>query len=353
LTPVKSYNRHSSVYLIRQGLKVPYPLQNHLRYLGKEITLKALAEIASPKRGSAHTMADWLEQSFGKTLTKLFFGPFHELYTDGLWTRIGPQNAYKSPVNFSHVLKGALDEAPPVGYNVTYFYPIEGLHTLARRMAERTKVHYEKKVEQINVRKKEIHFSDGSGIGYDILISTLPLNRMMEMADLSIEAEPDPYTSVLVLNIGGTRGFKCPEEHWLYVPDSSSGFHRIGFYSNVDVSFLPASSRVEIDKTSIYVERAYRNDQKPSETEIEVYTRAVVLELIELGFIVNAEVVDPTWIDVAYTWSWHGSKWKIQALNILEKHDIYQVGRYARWAFDGIANSIKDGFVAGSAFRQL
>jgi protoporphyrinogen oxidase len=298
-------------------------------------------------------MADWLEQNFGKTLTKHFFGPFHELYTNGLWTHIAPQDAYKSPIDASLVLKGALDETPSVGYNVTYIYPIDGLNTLAQRMAERSWVHYGKKIERIDLRRKEIHLSDGSGVGYQALVSTLPLNRIMEITGLTTVAEPDPYTSVLVLNIGGTRGPRCPDDHWLYIPDSRSGFHRIGFYSNVDVSFLPASSQAEADRVSIYVERAYRSDRKPDESGILAYNQAAVKELQELGFVGDVEVIDPTWIDVAYTWSWPDSRWKSQALKALEKYDVYQVGRYARWAFKGIADSIKDGFTAGSVFGAV
>ena len=60
-------------------------------------------------------------------------------------------------------------------------------------------------------------------------------------------------------------------------------------------------------------------------------------------------MVDPTWIDVAYTWSWPGSTWRVKALKALEEHGIYQVGRYARWVFQGIAESIKDGFIAGNS----
>jgi protoporphyrinogen oxidase len=352
LTPARTYARRSSVYFSRRDLKVPYPLQNHLKYLGKKIALKALEEMAEAPTGRVHTMADWLEQEFGRTLTDYFFGPFHELYTDGLWTRVAPQDSHKSPVNLSLVLKGAFDETPPVGYNLTYIYPAEGLDTLARRMARSIPVHYGKKVEQINVREKKIYFSDGNGISYEFLIATLPLNRMMELTGLTTEAETDPCTSVLVLNIGATRGFRCPDDHWLYIPDSRSGFHRVGFYSNVDVSFLPTSSQADCDRTSIYVERAYRSDRTPSRHEVQTYTDATVQELKDLDFIGEAEVIDPTWIDGAYTWSLPGSQWKTQALTMLEKHNIYQVGRYARWAFDGIANSIKDGFAVGSAFRQ-
>lgn len=354
LAPVKSYKRRSAVFFSKQDLYVPYPIQNHLGYLDKEIAKKALDEIMVAPKGNPKTMSDWLEQSFGQTLTQLFFAPFHEKYTAGLWTRIAPQDAYKSPVNQSIVIQGAFDKTPPaVGYNVIYIYPKEGLNTLAGRMAERCNVNYEKKVARINLTQKEISFQNGSCAKYDNLISTLPLNRIMEIAALEIDCEPDCCTSVLVLNIGAKRGSKCPGEHWLYIPDSNSGFHRVGFYSNVDVSFLPESSQKENDRVSIYAERAYRGGEKPSDEEIALYSKTVVKELQSWKFIEEAETVDPTWIDVAYTWSWPNSNWRERTLKLLEEQSIFQVGRYGRWIFQGIAESIKDGFFVGAAIGKI
>jgi protoporphyrinogen oxidase len=122
-------------------------------------------------------------------------------------------------------------------------------------MAKKSDVRYEKRVARINVRKKEVQFSDGSGAKYENLVSTLPLNKALQMAGLKVDEKPASYTSVLVLNIGATRGKKCPGDHWLYIPDSDSRFHRVGFYSNVDVSFMPKSSRKENERVSIYVEK--------------------------------------------------------------------------------------------------
>lgn len=353
LGPVKSYNRKSSVYFSKLGLYVPYPIQNHLSCLGKDIATKAISEIINAPDGTPKTMADWLEMSFGKTLLELFFAPFHELYTAGLWTRIAPQDSYKSPVNLSIALQGAIDKAPPpVGYNVTYVYPREGLNTLAQRMAKKCDVNYGKRVARISVKKKEVFFSDSSGAKYENLISTLPLNKALEMAGVKVGEKPASYTSVLVLNIGATRGKKCPEDHWLYISDSDSKFHRVGFYSNVDASFMPKSSRKGNERVSIYVEKAYQNGKKPGDKEIRAYSDSVVGELRSWGFISKAETVDPTWIDVAYTWSMPGSKWQERALSELEKNGIYQIGRYGRWTFQGIAESIKDGFFVGGALGK-
>jgi len=78
---------------------------------------------------------------------------------------------------------------------------------------------------------------------------------------------------------------------------------------------------------------------------------AIVKELQEWEWIEDVEGIDPTWIDVAYTWSWPGSQWRTKALRTLEAHGIYQVGRYGRWVFQGIAESIKDGLMAGGAVK--
>ena len=67
LTPLKSYQRKSSVYFREQDLYVPYPLQNHLRYLSPKIAAKAIAEMTASKQ-SILTMNDWMTVNFGKTL---------------------------------------------------------------------------------------------------------------------------------------------------------------------------------------------------------------------------------------------------------------------------------------------
>ncbi|MGQ0793464.1 MAG: FAD-dependent oxidoreductase [Deltaproteobacteria bacterium] len=350
LAPTKSYARSSSVYFPDRDLYVPYPIQNHLGYLGKDIAARAIAEIISSPKGETRTMADWIAQSFGRTLTDLFFAPFHELYTAGLWTKIAPQDAYKSPVNMQLAIEGAFDKTPPaVGYNTTYLYPTDGLNALAGRMARRADVRYAKRAARIHTAKREVEFTDGTTEGYDNLISTLPLNKALEISGVALDAQPDSFSSVLVLNIGAKKGDKCPPDHWLYVPKSACGFHRVGFYSNVDSSFLPAASRKSQDRASIYVERAYANGKKPSEAEIKSYSDAVVKELQSWRFIEEAEAVHPTWIEVAYTWSVPGSRWRQRAIGALEGVGIYQIGRYGRWTFQGIAESIRDGFIIGGA----
>ena len=217
LAPARAYQRTSSVFFPDLGLYVPYPLQNHLGYLSKEARTSALLEILTAPKSQFRTMEEWLVYSFGATLTKAFFGPFHELYTAGLWKRIAPQDAHKSPVDVPLVIRGASEATPPVGYNTSYLYPQEGLNALAQAMAERCDVHYGKRVTRVDVRSKAVLFEDGTEVRYESLLSTLPLNKMLDVAGLRLAEEPGPYTSVLVLNVGAMRGARCPGDHWLYL----------------------------------------------------------------------------------------------------------------------------------------
>jgi protoporphyrinogen oxidase len=350
LVPARRYNRLSAVYFCEDDLYVDYPIQNNLKDLPAEVACKALVEM-SKGGGPFRTMKDWQFQYFGPTLCEKFFFPFHQLYTAGLYETIAPQDAYKSPVSLPQAIRGAFAGADAVGYNVSFAYPAQGLNALAQAMASRCDLRFGKRVVKIDPARKTVTFADGEVQSYGLQICTLPLNKTLEMAGLRTDAQPDPYTSVLVLNIGAIKGPKCPPHHWLYNPDAKSGLHRVGFYSNVDPSFLPLSARKDASAVSIYIERAYPGGNKPTAEEVARYSKAVVTELTDWGYIDRAEVVDPTWIDVAYTWERPGSSWKAQAMRLLQEHDIYMVGRYARWIFQGIADSIKDGFYAGASLR--
>ena len=78
-----------------------------------------------------------------------------------------------------------------------------------------------------------------------------------------------------------------------------------------------------------------------------------VKELQDLGFIAEIDVIDPTWIDVAYTWNYPGSRWKEDMISMLRQNDIYPIGRYATWKFQGILDSIKGGLDAGTLFKSV
>jgi protoporphyrinogen oxidase len=349
LAPSDRYERRAAIDLGGGAPLVPYPIQSHLDALDPAVARRAKEELAARRAMTPDgepTMRDWLLASFGPTLCDAFFFPFHERYTAGLYEHIAPQDAGKSPAPAT--VAGA---RATVGYNPTFAYPRQGLDALVHAMADACDVRYARRVVAIDPAAREVGFDDGSSVGYTDLVSTLPLVDVVRLSGLDVEGEPDPHTSVLVLNIGAEPGPRQPDAHWIYQPHTTSGHHRIGFYSNVDAAFLPRSARGTRDRTAVYVERAYCGGEVPTDAERAAFADAAVAELQSSGHLGAVDVVDPTWIDVAYTWSWPGSTWRSRALERLADHGIHQVGRFARWSFQGIADSVKEGLAAGAARR--
>ena len=353
LAPCRSYRRRSSVIAGSHG-SVPYPIQHHLARLGDPLASSIAAEIDADPPGldGGATMTTWLRAHFGPTLCDLFFDPFHERYTAGLAGSIAPQDGAKSPVQRDAVLAGVRGERPGGGYNERFVYPVDGLDALAHAMAAPVDVRFGRRVVHIDTGRRELQFADGSGAGYDRLISTLPLHVALELAGVEVDARRDPHTSVLVVNVGAEPGPALGGDHWVYDPSAESGFHRYGVYSNVDDSFLPAGSRAvgarPASRASLYIERAYPGSERPDGATEAAHVDAMVGELQDRGVIGATEVVDPTWIDVAYTWSWPGSTWVADARSALAAAGVHQVGRYGRWHFQGIAESIRDGLDVGA-----
>ncbi|MBI3296787.1 MAG: FAD-dependent oxidoreductase [Elusimicrobia bacterium] len=345
-SPLKTYRRKSAVYFAATGLKVPYPLQYHLRCLPRAVARRALAEVG--RGGPARTMRDWLKAWFGPTLCELFFEPFHDRYTAGLHARVAPQDSYKSPVDMRQARAGAAGGAADAGYNVEFAYPALGLGAMTGAFARRCDLRPGSAVRGIDLGSRRVALGDGRSLAWDRLVSTLPLPVTARLCGWRVPAAEAPFTSVLVLNVGAARGPRTPAEHWLYVPDAASGFHRVGFYSNVDASFLPRGAR---GRTSLYVERAYPGGARPTPIEEKAYAAAALAELRAWGFIGAADVVDASWVEYAYTYSLPGSTWRARTMARLAAEGILPAGRYGRWRFQGICESLHEGLAAGAALR--
>jgi protoporphyrinogen oxidase len=339
LAPMEEHERRAEVHFASTGAGVPYPFQDHVGSLDPALAERAAVEPRPALPADRPpTMAEWLRHRFGATLCERFFDPFHERYTAGLYPELAPQDAYKTPQG----------STGPKGYNVTFRYPSAGLDVVARAMAGRSTVRYDHRVVGIDPEARTIEVAGRGSIAYERLICTLPLDTTLDLCrvDPTRTGPADPATSVLVVNIGGERGAACPDSHWVYEPEASAGFHRYGVYSNVDPSFVPVGRR---DRVALYVEHARRRGDRPDPAAEAALVAATVDELVARDVVRSVEVVDVSWVPTAYTWSVPGSTWAADALDVLAELGVEQVGRYARWHFQGIAESIAEGLAVGLA----
>lgn len=302
LVDLDKYDRKASVYY---NTLFPYPFQSEAQKL---ITLN-----------NDYSMRYWLFQKFGQEQCNLFFFPFNEKYTAGLYDHIVQADDYKSP------------PAGGSGFCSCFYNPKAGLNALIDAMGDRCEIHYQTLVTKIDVHNKVV-YAGGKAFSYSKLVSTIPLNRLLEVCGFSLINLP--YTSVLVLNIGAEADVNTPADHWVYVPFCKTGFYRVGFYSNV-IKGTPEG------QVSLSVEMAFYNTNF-KDLDIEDICFRIIDELQSWRWIGKVIVSDPTWVPVAYTWNYDLTA-RQRYIDILKKLDIYSIGRYGKWHFQGMVQSIEEG----------
>ena len=304
LVPVNEYTKKAGVYY---NSIFPYPIQTTAQM---------------PISCNEGSMKDWVSKRFSQAECNLFFNPFNEKYTAGLYDSIIQYDDYKTPPAGSN------------GFVSTFCDPVDGLDTLVDKMAAQNTIKYNSRAIGINTESKYVEFKDGI-VCYDRLISTIPLGQLLYLCgNKSIDL---PYSSVFVLNIGAEKGRNFPSEHWLYIPFCKAGFHRITFYSNIDATKAPEG------KANLAVEIAFGSEYDYEDLDVEYIEKCVIEELQSWGFIGDVIVTDPSWVRCAYTWLFNKED-RINALQWLEDRGIKSIGRYGNWVFTGITNSIEQGF---------
>jgi len=298
LVELNRYERRAGVYF---NTIVEYPFQTFSQ---------------KPIQSTAGSFKHWLSEQFSQAECNMFFHPFNDKYTAGLYDSVIPFDSYKTP------------KAGGKGFVSVFYDPIGGLSVLTDKLASKAIIKPFKRASRVDWKNKVVVFDDGEEVRYNKLISTIPLDVML---DLCGQTHNLVYSSVFVLNIGATKGRCTPNEHWLYIPFSKRGFYRVGFYTNVNPNKAPENM------VGLSVEMATRSNDYDNKTIFNI-----INELKDWGWIGEAVTIDPTFVKHAYTWN-KSIEERIEAIEWLKDQDIICIGRYARWIFQGMMESIQQG----------
>jgi protoporphyrinogen oxidase len=326
---------------------IPYPLQNNIHLLPRnefEKCFRGLLEAA--KRGSVplRNFHDWIEASFGAGLAETFLLP----YNLKVWAHQPATMSYRwvgdrvATVDLMRVLFNALDgtEDKNWGPNVRFRFPLHGgtgqiWRTLAGRLPEGV-FHPNRRCVHIEAAKHTIHFEDGSQEKYDRLISTIPLDVLIALADIeSLKpcAGQFRYSSVHVVGIG-LKGAPPPHlktKYWMYFPEENCPFYRATVFSNYSPNNVPDISRY----WSLMAE--------VSESPYKPVDRAGLLDsaidgLLATKLIESPKAVASVWMHSAphgYPTPFLGRDDLIEPiLAELEKASIYSRGRFGGWKYE-------------------
>jgi len=329
---------------------VPYPFQNNLRYLPKEIVLECLTGLIDTMTSSSgeppRTFLDWINAVLGSGIAKHFMVP----YNTKMWAYPLDQMDKNwvansvSVVDVKKALKNVILELDEVswGINRTFKFPLRGgTGDLFARMVPYVKenLRHRHTVVQVNADKRQVVLNDGSIHTYDALINTAPLPRFVKMMTpldpaLATAADKLWYNSVLVVGVGLKKQLDS-DTCWMYFPGPRSPFYRATFLSNYSPFNVP-NGDVE-HYSSIMCEVAYLDTTRPTNDDaIERTLHGLIAE----GLIENKDrdsIVSTYLIEAEYAYPIPTLE-RDAALRVIQPHlesyGIYSRGRFGAWRYE-------------------
>ncbi|WWW75640.1 FAD-dependent oxidoreductase [Escherichia coli] len=333
-------NKITSIYI--KNTYIDFPFQKNIHQLPKDDFINCLVDLyeatkKDKKTNKYNSFKEMIYMNFGNTICDLFLIPYNEkLYATSL-DRLdsSAMGRFFPNANFDDVIRN-FRVADADSYNNSFVYPEGGAYEYIKALLKnipREKIKLNEQVIKINIENKTITTSNGNTYHYSNLISTIPLNRFIDIADTNITINKETLTcnKVRVFNIGFDRPSNL-NEHWIYYPEKDIVFYRVGFYDNI----------MQSDRMSLYVEIGEKFDSTDELAEEELLNR-VLNDLKKVGVINDHKYIDHCYIEMnpAYVHINEQSESEKEKLFYhLETKNIYSLGRYGAWKYCSIEDNI-------------
>jgi protoporphyrinogen oxidase len=329
---------------------VPYPFQNNIRYLPKDVCCECLTGLIDAQTSGNHKLAtnfkEFMDAVFGDGIVKHFMKP----YNFKVWAHpaemmnkewIGERVAV---LDIHRAIRNVVMQSDDFGWgpNNQFKFPLfGGTGEFYRRFDKPLAGHYtlNKKLDFINMARKECRFSDGEIVKYDVLISAMPLDRLCNDVINGEMPRAIKKSAARLLHSGGYMvgvGFKqpCPStKSWMYFPEDNCPFYRATYLSNYSPCMTPDAKT----HYSLLCETSY-SAFKPVDGESIVDD--TIRGLINAGLISEADQAD-----IVDTWVYHANYSYptpsverdgvlSQVIPYLESHGVYSRGRFGMWKYE-------------------
>lgn len=330
---VRTVVKHS---LIRYaGLDIEFPFQKNIHQLPKDEFLECLVDLYFRPQGDAppQSFKEMLYRRLGTAITEKFLRPYNEkLYATDL-DRLDPDamGRFFPHADIADIIANMRPGAKDGGYNATFTYPAGGaiqyIHALLAGLPPEV-VSCGEPVTAIDLGAREV-VTPRRRIRFGKIVSSAPLPALARMCDVAHDASVFTSNKVLVFNLGfdrkGRRGV-----HWMYFPDRSLSFYRVGWYDNI----------LETDRMSLYVEvgAAHAATYDPDELRARV-----LADLAREGIIDGHQLVahHHVVLDPAYVHITRASIAETERLRDgLALAGVHSVGRYGGWTYCSIEDNL-------------
>jgi protoporphyrinogen oxidase len=250
-----------------QGYWIRHPAITNLHGLPSDLVVRILQDFIASQNNPQpviNNYMDWLVASYGRTFAENFPArytvKYHTTTAENLTTDwLGPR-LYRA--SLEEVLRGAVAPGSPnIHYVQDYRYPAQGGFAsyleLFRRQSD---IRLSHEVVQIDWRRRELRFSNGSVAEYDHLISSVPLPDLIGMIpgtppDVRAAAEQLACTTLVLVNLGVARS-DVSSHSWNYYYDEEFPFSRVSYPRVMSPNVVPEG--MSSIQAEVYFSRKYR-----------------------------------------------------------------------------------------------
>lgn len=337
-----------------KGVWLGHPAQTNLYGLPADVIVKVIADFVEQGSQSVDikNYEDWLLVAYGRTFAEQFPGQYtfkyHTTEARNLTTDwMGPR-MYRPKLE--EVLYGALSPVTPnVHYIQTFRYPRQGgfVNYLSKWAGEiRQELNHE--VVRIDPKARQITFKHGRTVGYDAVISSIPLPELLKLvagvpSDVLAASQRLACSACVLVNIGVARD-DFADTHIDYFYDLDLIFPRTSYPHMMAKSNAPAGCG------SIQVEIYFSPKYRPFTGTPADYIEPTVRDLIRCGVIAEDDTIlmkDAVYIPYANIIFDHDRAAALSTVHgYLDEVGIQYCGRYGAWGYYWTDDSIKSGELA-------
>lgn len=340
-TNLQRHTRHAFIYT--NGMQVPYPFQQNLWALYPELRalcVEELKRLNSCSKISPNNFEEWCLKLFGYGIYEAFLRPYNEKLWGCALSELscdwcGP--FVPAPLRKEILQSAQRKPTKPTGYNASFYYPKKGgIGALVNALAQHvTHVRTKAKVTSIDLTKKVAQINKQTFIHFDRLVNTIPLpdfvnllnaNTHLKKAVTALKARP-----VTIYHLAIARN--VPHFSWIYFPDQTQPFYRVGLQSGFASDSMPSkkSSLFYIElpglvpQTSAMEERIWQGLHQKGIVSCEDTKLFSAWQTIPCAYVMFNTTRAQT---VPFL------------LNELEKQQVYCAGRYGRWEYSFMERSL-------------
>lgn len=339
------YEHERSSFIHLGGHWVPYPFQNNLRHLPREIQLDCLLGLieAPGANGSVH-FGDWLEHTFGAGITRHFMRPYNEK----VWaTPVEEMSAgwiaeRVSVVDYRRALQNVVLERDDVGWgpNSTFLFPKSGgTGEIYRRVANRLggRVSFGRRLVELDPVRLELRFDDGTVESADAVVSTAPIDVLVGSltscpAEIRAAARELRRTSVSIAGVGyeaPLRDDRC----WFYFPGEETPCYRVTNFAKYSPANVPHG---DVSRYSSYLtESAHAPGDLPDPERLVESVRSGLSAAGLVGRdapVASEHVIE---VDYAYPVPTVARDAALRTIQPwLEERGIFSRGRFGSWKYE-------------------